>query len=155
MHYETIEFKRTGPVALVTLDRPDSGNRLDARAIAELKDVVQTIRDDEEVRVGVLTGSGPAFCAGSDLDMPNLVNGTAVLGDVQEIFDRHRVADDIASIECPTIAVINGDAIGPGVGAGPSLRFEAGCRIGLDWAWTRSRPDRSPGTVAPSVCSDR
>ena len=115
MHYETIEFKRTGPVALVTLDRPDSGNRLDARTIAELKDVVQTIRDDEEVRVGVLTGSGTAFCAGSDLDMPNLVNGTTVLGDVQEIFDRHRVADDIASIECPTIAVINGDAIGQGL----------------------------------------
>ncbi len=115
MHYETIDFEKTGPVASIKLARPDCGNRLDARAVTELKDAVQAIKDDEEVRVVVLTGSGPAFCAGSALDLSNLVNDVAFLGEVQETLGRHRVADDIAAIECPTIAVINGDAIGQGL----------------------------------------
>lgn len=135
MRRETVGFEVNGPVAVITLNRPDAGNTLDSRTVTELKDLVQTIRDGEEVRAVVVTGSGGTFCSGSELDIPALVNESVSLGDVQEVLARHRVADDIASIECPTIAAINGDAIGQGLELALScdLRLAAdSAKLGLD-----------------------
>ena len=54
-------------VATITLNRPDSKNRLDADAMAEVADLFDSCGNDDAVRVSVLTGSGSTFCAGADL----------------------------------------------------------------------------------------
>ena len=62
-----ISLQRTGPVAIVTLDRPEARNALTGAMIDSLAEVIEGFGDDEDVRVAVLTGRDPAFCAGLDL----------------------------------------------------------------------------------------
>jgi enoyl-CoA hydratase/carnithine racemase len=64
----TTHFERQGPVALLTIDRPDARNALDFETGEELLRAWGEFRDDNELRVAVLTGAGEkAFCAGADL----------------------------------------------------------------------------------------
>ncbi len=62
-------------VALVTLNRPERRNALDYQLLHELDEVFDAVEGDDAVRIGVITGAGPAFCAGYDLtpnqDRPN------------------------------------------------------------------------------------
>lgn len=57
----------SGPVATITLNRPDSRNRLDADGMTLLGEYLMKTADDDAVRVVVLTGTGTAFCSGADL----------------------------------------------------------------------------------------
>jgi enoyl-CoA hydratase/carnithine racemase len=66
--YEQLLYQVSDGVATVTLNRPEQRNALSARLLEELVDAVLRVRDDDEVRVLVLTGSGDrVFCAGADL----------------------------------------------------------------------------------------
>jgi E-phenylitaconyl-CoA hydratase len=63
-----IEFETDGPVAWITLNRPEALNAIDPESHAELLGAWTRFRDDDRLRVAVLTGAGPkAFCAGVDL----------------------------------------------------------------------------------------
>jgi len=64
----TVRFEIDGPVAVLTIDRPQALNALDVAALRELRAHLAEIRDRDDVRVAVLTGAGTrAFCAGADL----------------------------------------------------------------------------------------
>ena len=64
----TTHFERRGPVALLTIDRPEARNALDFETGEALLRAWGEFRDDSELRVAVLTGAGEkAFCAGADL----------------------------------------------------------------------------------------
>ena len=67
MAYETLEVKREGGLAWLTLNRPDSLNALNATLVRELTHYFDGLRGDNETRVVVLRGAGRAFCAGLDL----------------------------------------------------------------------------------------
>ena len=54
-------------VALVTLNRPERRNALDPQLLHELEQVFDAVENDDNVRIAVITGAGPAFCAGYDL----------------------------------------------------------------------------------------
>lgn len=92
-------------VALVTLNRPDNLNALSRAMITALIEVFDALRDDQQVRVVVLTGSGRAFCAGLDLKE---------LGESESL----SVGNPIAAIEAlgkPVVGAINGYAITGGL----------------------------------------
>ena len=63
--YENIIVERHGPIARITLNRPDRLNSFTAQCTRKLKNVFANIRD---ARVVVLTGAGRGFCAGQDLN---------------------------------------------------------------------------------------
>lgn len=64
----TIRFERDGPVAVLTIDRPKVHNALDFETSDALVDAWKRFRDEDDLRVAVLTGAGErAFCAGADL----------------------------------------------------------------------------------------
>lgn len=63
----TVLYRREGPIARITLNRPEVLNAEDMTFLADLTEAVHTLRDDREVRVAILTGTGRAFCAGVDL----------------------------------------------------------------------------------------
>lgn len=69
--YSTVVIEHHGPVAVVSLNRPDKLNSFDTALRRELLLAAREVNDDESVRVVVLTGAGRAFSAGADLgDMP-------------------------------------------------------------------------------------
>ncbi len=66
-HYHTIRLKRAGPVALLTLSRPERLNAIDKRMLGELQSAVDAVERDDEVRVLVVNGAGGNFSSGFDL----------------------------------------------------------------------------------------
>jgi enoyl-CoA hydratase/carnithine racemase len=65
--YEHIIVEADGPIARVTMNRPDKRNALSLAHMQELRDGLKAVGDSKEAHVVVLAGNGPAFCAGHDL----------------------------------------------------------------------------------------
>lgn len=63
----TVRFEADGPVAIVTIDRPEVRNAVDRPTAEALSDAFGRFEDDENLAVAVLTGAGENFCAGADL----------------------------------------------------------------------------------------
>ena len=111
MAYETIEFKVDGPVARITLDRPDRLNSFTAQMHGELRNALARLGD---ARVVVLTGAGRGFCAGQDLNDRAVKPGEAVdLGDTVETCWNPLIRT-LTSLPQPVIARVNGVAAGAG-----------------------------------------
>ncbi|MEE9199363.1 MAG: enoyl-CoA hydratase/isomerase family protein, partial [Dehalococcoidia bacterium] len=108
MRYGTIKYKKKGPISVLTLNRPEASNAVNPQMATELKGLAQEIRDDDDVRVVILTGAGEAFSIGTELDIPH-PDG------LRDSLDRQRVAGELSRLECPVIAAINGDALGQGL----------------------------------------
>ncbi len=66
-NYENITFNQSQGILTVTLNRPDALNATDEHLHRELSRVFADIAGDKETRAVILTGAGPAFCAGGDL----------------------------------------------------------------------------------------
>ena len=101
-----------GPVAVVTLNRPDKLNAMNGRAITMLSATYAQLDHDETVRVIVVTGAGRAFCAGADLSR----RGGAFQAPKEPTAYRSSPPRPLAfQIRKPVIAAINGHAIGIGM----------------------------------------
>ena len=115
---------RDGPVAVLTIDRPEKRNAMTARMWAELPDVLAGAAADPTVRVLVVTGAGPSFCAGADIGA--LLGGDDPADPMADV-RRHNLAAQAALREfpTPTVAMIRGHCIGGGVeiAAACDLRF--------------------------------
>lgn len=111
MAYETIAFAADGPVARITLNRPDRLNSFTVRMHEELRDALGSLG---AARVVVLTGAGRGFCAGQDLNDRAVAPGKAVdLGDtVTQCWNP--LVRMLTSLPQPVIARVNGVAAGAG-----------------------------------------
>ena len=111
MAYETIDFKTDGPVARITLNRPDRLNSFTVQMHEELREALNSLGD---ARVLVLTGAGRGFCAGQDLNDRAVAPGQAVnLGETVEQCWNPLIRK-LTSLPQPVIARINGVAAGAG-----------------------------------------
>jgi enoyl-CoA hydratase/carnithine racemase len=115
---------RDGPVALLTIDRPEKRNAMTAGMWAALPAVLAPLADDPAVRVVVVTGAGPSFCAGADIS--DLLGGTDPADPMADV-RRDNLAAQAAlrDFPKPTVAMIRGHCIGGGVeiAASCDLRF--------------------------------
>lgn len=108
-------YELNGDVALVTLDRPERYNAIDAGLSASV--VEHMARAGEEARAVVLTGEGKAFCSGADLAgfQDEYENGGPDLA--RHLDDEfHPMVHAIGGCSVPTVAAINGVAAGAGMG---------------------------------------
>jgi enoyl-CoA hydratase len=105
-------------VAVVTLNDPDRRNALSADLVAGINEVFDQIESDPSCAVVVVTGAGTAFCAGADLGDLSRV-GEEGLRQIYEGFLR------VARSPLPTIAAVNG----PAVGAGMNLALACDVRV--------------------------
>lgn len=106
----TVLYEVRGWTALITLNRPEALNAVDAALAAAAGDALCRADDDPQVRVAVITGAGRAFCAGADLK--ELAKG-------RRIDDRDHPERGFAGlvrnrVGIPTIAAVNGYAMGGG-----------------------------------------
>ena len=125
--YETVRVDTENGVAVLTIDRPEKRNALSGQVRAELIAALDALRDDESVRVLVVTGAGEkAFVAGADIgefaQRTPLEQRAAMTG--------RRVFDEIAAYPKPVIAMINGYCLGGGC----ELALACDVRIAADTA---------------------
>jgi len=137
-------------VARVTLDRPEVRNAFDDALIASLKKSFAGIEKDRSVRVVVLAGNGPAFCAGADL---NWMKRMAKYGHDENLADARALADMLAALERlpqPTIARVHGPAFAGGTG------LVAACDMAIGtpqakFCFSEAKLGLSPATISPYV----
>jgi enoyl-CoA hydratase len=110
---ENLRYVVEGGIATATIDRPKVLNALNRQTLRELAEVVQRVREDAAVRVLIVTGGGEkAFVAGADIkelseNSPLASNEHAKLGQA--------LMDSIETLGKPSIAAINGYALGGGL----------------------------------------
>ena len=110
--FNTIEYKQEDGVAIATLNAPDKLNALTDEMKEELLQIICKVRDDEQIKVLVLTGNGRAFCAGGDINSQAKVKN--IVGARNRIKQLHRWVLELVNIEKPVIAAVNGLAVGAG-----------------------------------------
>ena len=116
MPYEHIQLIRDGHVATLKLNRPESRNAMSIAMGDEVARAVEEIRADADIRVLVVTGEGRAFSGGGDLGMLAADAGigephAGMGGPPREFYNRYL---SVATLPIPTLAAINGHAIGAG-----------------------------------------
>jgi enoyl-CoA hydratase len=112
MPYETILLQKDGPVAVLTINRPDKLNALNQTVLQELLQGLSEAACDDEVAAIVLTGSGDkSFVAGADIS--TMAKLTTLEGRAFADLG-HGVGDAIANCPKPVIAAVNGFAFGGG-----------------------------------------
>lgn len=114
-----------GPVVILTLNRPERRNALSRRLMEELGDVIEHLETDPKVRILVLAGAGPSFCAGMDLYeaiavMASPSSEETAIADTKEIA---HLINQIHNFSKPTIAELNGPALGGGAGLALACDF--------------------------------
>ncbi|MDH5608345.1 MAG: enoyl-CoA hydratase-related protein [Cyclobacteriaceae bacterium] len=109
---ENLSLSRDGNILVVTINRESKLNALSLATLSELKQVIQSVYDDREIRGVILTGAGEkAFVAGADISefrSLNEMNARKFSEDGQEIFAL------IENCHTPVIAVVSGYALGGG-----------------------------------------
>jgi enoyl-CoA hydratase len=128
MTSENLRLERKGPVATVTLDRPDRRNSLSDPMLADLGRAFAELRDDAEIRAVIVTGTPPVFSAGADAPFARGMSPeerrrmfTARKSQFRRLFERANTR--LEGLEQVTICAINGHAVGGGWGLTLSCDF--------------------------------
>ncbi len=114
--YKTILLEKRNKVMWVTLNRPEVHNAFNAVMINELNTVFDLAKDDPDIRVVVLTGKGKSFCAGADLNWMKEIIKYSFEQNLEESMNIAELMHKIYALPKPTIAMVNGAAIGGGTG---------------------------------------
>src|SRR3954469_23735291 len=127
MSYANLELERRDRVAVVTLNRPDKLNALDAILRDEILTVTRELDEDDDVWAIVITGAGRGFCSGVDLTGPRPESREQSQTErLDELGWVGRQALAVYGLDKPTIAAVNGVA----AGAGMSLALACDIRVG-------------------------
>lgn len=149
MAEEKILLVFDGPIATITLNRPEKLNAIDLGMLEELESATSEIEHHQEVRVALLTGAGErAFSVGAD------INAWSALEPLEMwrrwVRDGHRVFERVARLRQPVIAVLNGFAFGGGL----ELALAADLRLAAEHA-ELALPEVKLGTIPGWTGSQR
>lgn len=128
---DLVLFSVDNHVALITVNDPNRRNAVTAEMSTRLRDAVERAEADPVVHAVVVTGAGKAFCAGADLSALGSAGGGAPEAGLLGLYDGFMA---VGSCRLPTIAAVNGAAVGAGLNlalaadvriAGPGALFDA------------------------------
>ncbi|GAB4299274.1 MAG: short-chain-enoyl-CoA hydratase [Myxococcota bacterium] len=111
MEGKFVSLVKEGDIAVVTINRPEALNALNFIVLDELESAFDEAEQDCEIRALIITGSGKAFIAGADIAAMSKMSPRDALKFVEK---GHRVLDKLESLRPPTIAAVNGFALGGG-----------------------------------------
>jgi len=120
----------SGGICTVTLNRPEQRNALNVPMLKELNEVIQSAGTDTSVRCLLITGSGRGFCAGADLAEWADAEANGTLESYGWTESAHLLMQSIVSFQKPSVAVVNGAAVGAGLDMALSCDF----RLAVDSA---------------------
>ena len=135
--YQTIRYEKNGNIGIATINRPEALNALNSTVITELEQLITEVEQDTELRAFILTGEGRSFVAGADIgeQYPMDVAAGRKWGQRGSALMRR-----IEKLEIPTIAAVNGFALGGGcelamscdiiLAAGPNAEGKGGAKFG-------------------------
>ncbi|WP_176142392.1 enoyl-CoA hydratase-related protein [Halobacillus hunanensis] len=110
---EKVVFEKDGYLGIITINRPERLNCFDYATLVQLREVIGQIQMDKDIRAVMITGSGEkAFSAGADLKERRNLSEHEVRRNVRMI---REVFNEIENLAPPTIAAINGYALGGGL----------------------------------------
>src|SRR3954465_12504856 len=150
-----LRLERTGPdgtVARVTLARPHVHNAFDATLIATLRTTFMALAREgpTRLRVVVLAGDGPSFCAGADIDWMRAAMALDTEGNEQDAMAMADMFEALDTCPVPVIARVHGAALGGGMGlcaVSDLVVAESGARFGF----TETRLGILPAVISPFV----
>ncbi len=133
-----VTLTRDGAVATVSLNRPERRNALSDALLTELASAFTELRDDAGVRVVVVTGAGPVFSAGADAGLRSGMSAEErrqVFANRKSQFRRlfERANSLLEGLEQPTIAMVNGHAVGGGWGLALACDFRIAAAEAQFW----------------------
>jgi methylglutaconyl-CoA hydratase len=114
--YNKILYSLEGPIARITLNRPEKRNALDDEMIAEIRRALAESERDQTARVVLLTGAGSDFCSGADLAALQRIASATVM---ENVADARRLADlflEMRRYPHPIVAAVRGRALAGGCG---------------------------------------
>ena len=117
----SVELDVVGPVAYLTMARPEALNAFDGPMIDRMRACIARVAGDRSVRAVVLAGQGRSFCTG--VDVKGLREGSVRLDWFRAW---HHMTADLEAIEVPLIAAIQGHCLGGGLDAHPDRRLPPG-----------------------------
>ncbi len=111
MNFECIVYEKKGPVAIIELNRPEVLNAMNRQFWLDFREALEDVRTDPKIGVMIVTGRGRAFSTGADLKESK----NRILEDYRDyLVELQEASRQIIRFEKPTIAVINGYALGSG-----------------------------------------
>ena len=145
-----LEVTRQDGVARVTLNRPELRNAFDDALIGKLSQAFAELAVDRSVRVIVLAGNGPAFCAGADLNWMKRMAGYSY---EENLADAKGLADMLAALDRlpkPTIARVHGPVFAGGTGLAAACDIAVGTPE-AKFCLSEAKLGLSPATISPYV----
>lgn len=146
--YETIKISKSDRIAGIILNRPERRNAITDNMASELLQALDDFDQDDDIRVLVLTGAGPSFCAGADLSRNEI--GGKIEPDFESGRQMYRrifqaITQKIFNLNKPVIAMLNG----PAVATGFDMAMACDIRIGCENTRMRVRFTSIGGITAP------
>ena len=115
MHYSTLTLDLDGPLAVLTLNRPDKRNAISYELIDDILRALQQV-EQSPAQILILTGAGKAFCSGMDLDNLRSITGRTEEENLADSGTMARLFRTLYEFPKVTIAAVNGAAVAGGCG---------------------------------------
>jgi methylglutaconyl-CoA hydratase len=150
MNLERIELQLDGAVARVWLKRPEQRNAFDGRMVSELRKTLFDLGTLDAVRVIVLGGRGPSFCAGADVEW---MRSMAAFSREENLREAQALADlffTVYNSPKPVVARVHGAALGGGSGL-VAASDVAVAALGTQFGFTEVRLGIIPAVISPYV----
>lgn len=147
MKFNTIQIGKENHIASIALNRPDVHNAFNEEMMEELRQAFVFFDQDNTVRVLVLKGHGPSFCAGADLSYMKSASQKTHEQNVEESLKMATLFQIIQSLSKPVVALLQGAVFGGGIG------LASACDIVLADENTRFAFSEVKLGLAPSVIS--
>jgi 2-(1,2-epoxy-1,2-dihydrophenyl)acetyl-CoA isomerase len=143
-----------GAVRTLTLNRPEARNALNLALLEALRAELRAAVEEPAVRCLVLAGAGKAFCAGADVKDWAEAGPESESGPSPWVDEAHGLVVELAEAPLPTVAVLNGAAVGAGLDLALACDFRlaaADARFACAYTWMAYPPDVGGTWLLPRV----
>ena len=151
--YETITLDATRDgIAILTLNRPDKRNAFNSVVIEELTDALETLEEQDTLRMVILRGNGKVFSAGADLEWMKAAQGWTQAENEADAMKLAEMLRKLAELPQMTLALVQGAAMGGGAGLVAACDVAVAMK-GTKFSFSEVKLGLTPATISPFVIS--